>query len=298
MQREDGQMHNFLSYDRKFLDEIGSEDCMGHTIWACGTCLNSNLPQDLKRAAKETLDKTLPWTTRFQSLRGKALSILGLHHYQKAYPSSNSRNELKHMADQIVEQYQHEASKDWKWFEPKVTYANGRLPHSLLLAYKATAEQKYLQTATESLDFLLRVQMENGFFMPVGNRGWYAKDSEKAIFDQQAIEAACMVEAAIAAYEATNKRQRLEDAEVVFKWFLGKNINKVAVYDRHTGSCYDGITPEGVNLNRGAESLLAYLQACLTLRNTKRPKKKQTISKTTNSNTNSAKRNNVFLNRS
>jgi hypothetical protein len=290
MQREDGQMHNFLSYDRKFLDEIGSEDCMGHTIWACGTCLNSNLSEDLKRAAKEILDKILPWTTQFQSLRGKALSILGLHHYQKVYPHSNSRDEIRQMADQIVKQYQHEASKEWKWFEPKVTYANGRLPHALLLAYKDTAEQKYLQTATESLEFLFRVQMNDDVFAPVGNQGWYVKHSEKAVFDQQAIEASCMVEAAVAAYEATKKRQHLEDAEVVFGWFLGKNVKNVAVYDRHTGSCYDGITPEGVNLNRGAESLLAYLQACLTLRNTKLPNGKQTVSKTTSPNSNSSKK--------
>jgi uncharacterized protein YyaL (SSP411 family) len=113
--------------------------------------------------------------------------------------------------------------------------------------------------------------MEGEVFVPIGNRGWYRKHAKKAIYDQQAIEASCMVEAAAAAYRVTGQQRYLASARKIFGWFLGKNLKKVAVYDGQTGSCYDGLTPEGANLNRGAESTLSYLQACLTLKTMKQP---------------------------
>jgi hypothetical protein len=274
MQREDGQLHNFLSYDRQYLDEVGSEDSMGHTVWACGTCLNSSLPADLKLAAKEIFDKVLPWALTFRSPRAKALSIMGLANYQTKFPTDkNAALNLEGLANQLVADYHAEADTDWKWFEPQLTYANARLPHALLLAHQATGKESYKTVALEALDFLINVQMNGNLFIPVGNHGWYQKKSDRAIYDQQAIEASCMVEAIATAYEATNNKPYLSFARDIFGWFLGKNLKNVSVYDQETGSCYDGITLHGVNLNRGAESMLAYLQACLVMRSTEKPPK-------------------------
>ncbi len=48
-------------------------------------------------------------------------------------------------------------------------------------------------------------------------------------------------------------------ADQVFQWFLGRNDLSAPLWDPKTGACYDGLGPEGPNLNQGAESTLAWL---------------------------------------
>ncbi len=265
MQCADGKMHNFLSYDRRYLDEVGSEECMGNTVWACGYSQDSKLPSETKLFAKEIFDKTLPWTIQSEWPRVRALTIMGLFHYQKAYPDDKNASNIRVLGDQLLAQYQRQASDGWSWFEPCLTYSNGRLPQALFLAYEATKEKKYLQTALSSLDFLLDVQTIDGTFVPIGNDGWYRKDAARAVYDQQPIEACCMVDAAIAAFRSTHNEVYRRAAYTAFEWFLGRNLNGLSLYDSKTGSCCDGINPQGLNQNKGAESNIAYLLARLNL---------------------------------
>jgi hypothetical protein len=266
MQRTDGRLNNLLSYDRKFMDNADSEDCMGRTLWACGHCLNSKLPSEKKMLAKEIFDKTFIWGSSFKSLRAKALSIMGLYHYQRAYPQDrNALLNIEALTNQLTEHYERESSNDWKWFEPYLTYINGRLSHALFLAYDCTTNGKYLQVAKDSLDFLLKVQMVENGFVPIGNRGWYNKGGERAIYDQQSIEASCMVEATLAAFHTTNDEKYQIAAYTIFEWFLGRNSKNLVVYNSETSGCHDGITPHGLNLNEGAEATVSYLLARLEL---------------------------------
>jgi hypothetical protein len=270
MQRSDGKMHNYLGYDRKLLDEIGSEDCMGRTLWATGYCLNSKLPEETKLVSKEIFDKVFAWTPSFTSPRAKAFAILGLFHYQKAYPKDqNVKLNIRELADQLTRQFELESSEGWDWFESYLTYSNARLPHSLFLAYESTGEKMYLKVASKSMKFLINIQTINEIFVPIGNRGWYRKGSNRAIYDQQSIEASCTTEAAIAAFRNTQEEAYRKAAYDAFGWFFGKNLKGVMLYDPKNGSCCDGITPHGLNLNKGAEATLAYLQARLNLEDLK-----------------------------
>ena len=266
MQRADGKMFNYLSYDRKIADEIGSEDCMGRTLWGCGYCLSSKLPEDAKFLAKEVFDKVFRWSPCFTSPRAIAYSILGLFHYHKAYlEDKNVKLNIRSLADKLIGQFALESSKDWDWFESYLTYSNARLPHSLFLAYEATGESTYLQVASKSMKFLTNIQTINDVFVPIGNRGWYKKGSDRAIYDQQSIEASCTTEAAIAAFRNTGEKVYLDTAYRAFEWFLGGNLKSLMLYDPENGSCCDGLTPQGLNLNKGAEASLAYLQARLNI---------------------------------
>ncbi|MCK5592758.1 glycoside hydrolase family 88 protein, partial [Candidatus Bathyarchaeota archaeon] len=205
-----------------------------------------------------------PWLPDFKSLRSKAFAILGLRHYYKAYPQDqNVILNMKELVDQLLYNYALESSRNWRWFEPTLTYVNGRLPQALFKAYKNTNVKKYLQIAKESFDFLLAVGMIDENFVPVGNNGWYRKGRERAMYDQQPIEASCMVEAALDAFQMTGDEKYRRTAQDVFDWFLGKNSQGVVVYNPDTGGCYDGITPQGLNLNQGAESTVSYLLARL-----------------------------------
>ena len=269
-QKKDGKMHNLLSYDRQFADEEGSEECAGHTLWACGYVTNSNLSTDRKLLAKEIFDKAFPWANFFKSPRAQAFTILGLSHYHKAYPEDqNLTQNIKTLSDKLLEHYKHTRSSDWRWFEPYLTYVNGRLPQALFEAYRGTKHSEYIRVAEESLNFLLEVQMLNNKFVPIGNKGWYKKGKPRSMYDQQSVEAASMTEAVLSAYRETDNSHYKTMARTIFNWFLGKNTQNCFVYNSATGSCYDGITEKGLNYNQGAEATVCYLSARIELQTTK-----------------------------
>lgn len=266
MQRLDGKMHNLLSYNRQFMDDEGSEDSMGRALWACGYVMSSKLPVEKRLISKEIFDRSFSWFSGFKSLRSWSFAILGLCHYHRGYPQDqNIVPSMKALVDRLLSNYEYVSSSDWHWFEPYLTYVNGRLPQALFEAYRNTKVKKYLQVAKESLDFLLSVQLIDNKFVPIGNKGWYKRGEERAMYDQQSIEASCMVEAALAAFRATGDEGYQRTAGIIFDWFFGKNSHGVAIYNSETGGCYDGITPRGLNLNQGAEATVSYLMSRLEM---------------------------------
>ena len=270
MQRADGKMHNFLSYDRNFLDDEGSEDCAGRTLWACGYVMNSKLSAEKKLLAKEIFDKAFRWACFFKSPRAQAFAILGLNHYHRAYTEDHNLTEnIKAFSNRLLKYYKNTRSSDWCWFEPYLTYVNGRLPQALFEAYRETKQAKFLRVAEESLKFLLQVQILDGGFVPIGNKGWYLKGKPRSMYDQQSVEAASMTEAMLSAYLTTGNLYYKKMTRTIFSWFLGKNTKSAFVYNATTGGCYDGITEEGLNLNQGGEANVCYLSARIELQTTK-----------------------------
>jgi glycosyltransferase involved in cell wall biosynthesis len=266
VQRPDGSFHNFMGFDQRPRDETGSPDSTGRALWGCGVAVSSDTPPGFRSIAKEMFDRGLPHIFSTPHLRAKAYAILGLCRYAKAYPKdTNVPANARALSNSLCAAYEANSSDTWKWFEPVITYANPRLPQSLLLSYVMTGERRFLRTAEEALDFLIDVETTKGIFMPVGNTGWYAKGGEKSLYDQQPIEASCMVEAAATAFRITRSEKYLDAARNAFSWFTGRNVRGVRLYDPASGACYDGITPQGVNLNQGAESTISYLLARLAM---------------------------------
>jgi hypothetical protein len=266
MQREDGLFHNLMGFDRGFKDTVGSEDCIGHALWACGYALSSNISKEMRLVAKEMFDVCLPYSRSFTSPRAKAFTILGLHNYQKAFPQDeNLLVNIEEISKSLINQYNIESDEKWRWFEAYLTYANARLPQSLLVAYLSTKAPEYQKIAIESLDFLTLNNMRDDVFTPIGNNGWYLKGNKKALYDQQPIEASCMVDASVLAFLITGEHVYKKTAITAFDWFFGKNSKNVILIDAETGTCYDGITPDGLNRNQGAESTISYYLAYLTM---------------------------------
>jgi len=266
VQKEDGRVHNFIGYNRDFLDTEGSEDSLGRVLWACGYSQDAPIPEDFRMTAKEIFDKSLNWASRSGSPRTHALAILGLYHYAKAFPQDkNPQLNVNHLADRLCEAYRHESTSSWQWFESYLTYANAQLPQALFRAYQTTGNQDYLHIAEKTFEFLATKDIIQNMFQPVGNRFWHRRDGERALYDQQPIEASCMVEAASTAFQVTGKEIYSKIAYTAFEWFMGKNTKNVVVYNPATGGCYDGITPEGLNRNQGAEAGLSYLLARLEM---------------------------------
>jgi hypothetical protein len=261
MQKPDGAFTNLMD-SRLHLHGNALNDAQGQALWACGYAVQSNIEAGVRHLAKEIFDKGLRWSFISSSPRIKAYAIRGLHYYQKAFPSDpNVPSNLIALAEQLTTLYHTHGSRDWCWFEPYLTYANATLPHALFLAYESTGKKEFLTVAKATLGFLIKVQVIKGMFIPIGNKGWYQKGGKRAFYDQQPIEAAHMIEAASSALHLTGTKNYQQIAYLVFNWFFGKNLKGVVLYDQTTGGCFDGITPEGSNLNQGAESTIAYLLA-------------------------------------
>ncbi len=264
---KDDWFHNFMNYDRRFLDKRGSEDCFGRALWATGFVVSSSLYDNVKKTAKYIFDKTIKSIVRLKSPRGQAFSLLGLYYYYQTYPDVDIKQKIIYLAEKLVKLYQNERSKDWHWFEESITYDNGRLPEALLLAYEVVQDKRYLKIALESLDFLSSLVILNNKLVLIGQHGWYNHKGRRAFFDQQPVDAASMVQAFLCAYRVTKENKYHDKALLAFNWFLGVNSINQPVYDEVTGGCFDGLLPETVNLNQGAESTISYLLARMSLDN-------------------------------
>jgi len=180
----------------------------------------------------------------------------------KKFEKQNLKLLIKLISDELVVEYNKNKDKNWNWFEDKITYDNGRIPWGLFYAFKILGDKQILKIAEESLDFLTEkiFDSRNDYFSFPGCNGWLTK-TNKAKFGQQPIEVGSMVEVYVLAYEITENKRYKELAKKVYDWFEGKNVLGAKMTDVKTGGIYDGLEKEGVNLNQGAESLLAYLFA-------------------------------------
>ena len=263
-----GRFRNELAYDRRWLDEVGSEDCHGRALSALGLLLAHSRNPGLRGLAARLFDLALPAVLAFTSPRAWAFSLLGIHHYLRRFPGDRAaQNARERLAARLLELWRAHRSPDWPWFEPILAYSNAALPHALLLAAQGMARPDLLQTALEALGWLIEIQRAGGdHLVPIGSNGFYPRGGPRARFDQQPVEAHATVAACLEAWRATqDPRWRLE-AQRAFEWFLGRNDLGLPLYDPSTGGCRDGLHPDRVNQNQGAESTLAFLLSLLEMR--------------------------------
>jgi len=266
MQRDDGLFRNFLSYNRTFLDEVGSDDALGRTIWALGYLIRFSPHDAFFQLANQLFAKAYPHFQNIRSMRGIADTIIGVCHYLHRYSSDEGMNEtLKGMVRRILAQYGDEADDQWRWFEPTVTYDNGIVPLALFHAYEITGDEKVLAVAREMADFLEGIIFREGYLAPVGSDGWYEKGGEYARYAQQPIDAMASVMMFYQSSVVTGDKHYLDRMVASFMWFLGENDLRIPLYDFETCGCCDGLESHGVNRNQGAESILAYLISHLTV---------------------------------
>jgi glycosyltransferase involved in cell wall biosynthesis len=260
MQTDDGNFRNFLSFNRQYLDEVGSEDSFGRTVWALGYLIGCAASNSYREFAMEIFQKSFPHFRKLQHLRGMANTIIGISSYLQVIPGDDGMVlELVRLTQPLIDAFERNQSDDWQWFEEKMTYDNAILPLALLHSCEITGNEKAKQVALKSMAFLDKLTLSNGYLSPVGNDGWYYRGGAFTTFDQQAIETMAMVLMHFQAYKIFRKPQYIEKMFLSYKWFLGENTLRAPLYDHETKGCCDGLLPTGINRNQGAESTLAYL---------------------------------------
>jgi hypothetical protein len=263
-----GRFRNFLGYDRKWLEDVGSEDSHGRALWALGWVLGQSQNAGLRGAAGRLFEAAVPAVLTFSSPRAWAFSVLGLQAYLDWFPGDraiqNARNAL---ANRLLGIYERSRSGAWHWFEKSLAYSNARLPQALILAGGRSKNKKMIAAGIESLEWLVAAQHcgDPEIFVPIGSSRCFTEGAEKPRFDQQPVEACATISACLEAYRLTQDERWTEEAHRVFRWFLGKNDLQVPLYDATTGGCKDGLHPDRVNENQGAESTLSFLMALLEM---------------------------------
>jgi glycosyltransferase involved in cell wall biosynthesis len=262
------RFRNFMGFNRTWLEDSGSEDSHGRTLWALGECARRDASPSRRRWAAALFAEALSSVETFRSPRAWAFSLLGLNSYCAVAPGDLHAQEVRHLlADRLMACLTAVETPDWMWFEEGLAYDNARLPQALMLTGMATQTPAYVDAGLRSLRWLMTQQTASaGHFRPVGTAGFGEQRQHPRAFDQQPVEATATIAACLTAWRADGDAEWKAMATRVFAWFLGSNDLSVALIDPHTGSCRDGLHPDRANENRGAESVLSYLLSLAEIR--------------------------------
>jgi len=265
---KNGRFRNFMTYSRQWMEEIGSEDAHGRALWCLGKAVAFLNNQGHLAMSTTLFNKALPATENFHSPRAMAFCLVGMHAYLDKFSGDSDVRRIRNiLADRLFDQFSNHATDDWLWLENSLNYANGKLPHALLLSGQRMKRSDMVDMGLKALKWLLSIQTENKHFVPIGSNGWYEKGRSRARFDQQPVEANAMVEACVEAFNITRDQTWFDNAATCFNWFLGQNDLNMSLYDPKTGGCRDGLMANGINQNQGAESSLAWLLSLMVLQN-------------------------------
>ena len=266
------RFRNFMSYDRRWLEETGSEDSHGRTLWALAECARKDTDPSRRRWAAELFRTALPAVEEFSSPRAWAFSLLGLDAYCTLVSTDLFADRMRNLlANRLMSLFVASESKDWVWFEDMLAYDNARLPQALIQTGLTTRTVPYVGVGLRSLRWLISLQTtSSGSFRPVGTKSFGRLRQKPDAFDQQPIEASATISACLAARRADGGAEWTVGAMRAFGWFLGENDLQTTLIDPETGSCSDGLHPDRPNENKGAESALSYLLGLVEIRDFKR----------------------------
>ncbi len=262
------RFHNHMSFDRRWLDAQGSEDCQGRALWALGVGVGRSPFRSFQMMAGQLFAQALPALTEFTSPRAWAFGLIGIHEYLGRLSGDSFVNQTRDkLTCRLMELLGKNAKPEWCWFEEELSYDNAKLSQALILSGHATGNTVVFERGLHTLRWLNDLQIsEKGHFRPIGSNGFYRRGGVRANFDQQPIEAQAMVSACLEAYRATSDVWWYEQAQRAFDWFLGWNDLGLELYSPESGGCGDGLHVDRVNGNQGAESTLAFLLSLAEMR--------------------------------
>ncbi len=263
-----GLFRNFMSYDRKWLDEVGSEDCNGRVIFVLGYIIKNMDANSIVGLTKSMFDESIQNMQDFKSPRTLSYLIMGCIFYLTKFSGALDIKKIcTKLIQRLYESYLISKKDDWLWYEDYLTYLNGRLPHAMLTAGELLNNKKFIDVGLESLTWLYAQLSDNGnkYISLIGNDGWYTRGGKKAKYDQQPIEIPSLIDACHKAYQLTKDTVWIDRISMTFSWYLGNNERQEPMCDFSNGGCFDGLNSTMINQNQGAESTISWLLALLRM---------------------------------
>jgi hypothetical protein len=259
-----GACRNRMDSAGVWVDEPALEDAWGRCIWALGTAAahsdvawaRQSAVMQFERAAQE----------RSEWPRAMAFAALGAAEILSVDPEHRAARGL--ISDYAASVPAPSGDPAWPWPEPRLTYANAVLPEAMIAAGAALDEGQLRQRGLDLLAWLVEFEMADGHLSPTPVAGRGPEDSRPG-FDQQPIEASSLADGCARAAAVDSNPIWPAGVEAAAAWFMGDNDAGEPMWNPDTGGGYDGLHPDRVNGNQGAESTLAVISTlqqarCLT----------------------------------
>jgi len=262
-----GAFRNFMGYDRRWLEEVGSEDSFGRSLWSIGVTAHEAHRHDLKRWAIHLFDQVAPHTLALRSIRACAFALLGASSVLKVSPGHpGAKRIVEEFGKRLHTELLSYRRPDWHWFEPVLGYDNARLPEALMIAGDLLGDKAMVADALDALRWLDTIQTaESGFYRAVGTESFGRRFAPPLPYDQQPLEAWASIDAAVTALAMTGDKHWHASAMRAWRWYLGDNDLGQPMGSLAGGECFDGLMSDRANLNTGAESVLAFQFACCAI---------------------------------
>lgn len=262
-QQSNGTFLNYLDSDKKPTEQNIQEDISdanARALWALTEIIkNPKQSPSIKNKARKIFLCALPHVRSYAHLRSKAFAIKALVSIPNSLPL------IGELAASLALALKTNSNSSWQWFESHLGYNNALLSESLLIAGLLLKNDEYVQMSKSSLQFLINQTFSTNMYLPIGHTDWYKQNEKRSFFDQQPEDPTSMILALKTFYHETKDEVYKNLAIKCFSWFFGNNSLHQSLYDYETGGCYDGLHPDRVNLNQGAESLVSYLLARLAI---------------------------------
>ena len=253
-----GRFRNFMAFDRSWCEDVGSDDSNGRALWALGHAAIHAPEPGLRAWALDWFNRTVPALAQLESPRAVAFTMLGAVEILRIQPDHAEARGIVDRGGAFLHALLDAARRpDWAWFEAVLAYDNPRLSQALIEAARITGNTQWRMAGLDSLAFIAAQQRSSsGKFRAIGSESFH-KAYESLPFDQQPLEAWAAIDAVAVAWQDTRDPLWLDHAEAAYRWYFGANDRGVVLGDIASGRCRDGINPQGVNENCGAESILA-----------------------------------------
>jgi hypothetical protein len=256
----DGRCRNRMDASGTWTDEESTEDCWGRALWGLGAAAAGHPDATVRASAQAAFDDSArqrsPW------IRAMVFAALGAADVLTV--DARHGDALAILRDAAA-RIGRPGSARWVWPQQRLTYANAALPEVLLAAGSALADPALLDDGLAMLDWLLTRQTRKGH-LSVSGAGGSDRHAAGPEFDQQPIEVAAMADACTRAFQLTGDAHWARGVGLAADWFDGANDAGAVMWDPATGGGYDGLEPDGVNRNQGAESTLALISTRQTAR--------------------------------
>jgi len=265
---ERGRFRNFMAFDRSWLEEEGSEDSFGRTLWSLGDTAARARSHELRRWASHLFDQVAPHVRSLRSPRTWAFAMIAADAMLDAHPGHElSLALLRDLGARLQARLGEARLPGWEWFEAVLAYDNARLCEALLRAGRRLDDPAMRAEGLATLAWLDAQQSnDDGQFRAIGTDSFGREYMPPLPFDQQPVEAWATIDAARIAHELTGELRWEEMARKAYAWYLGANDVGLPLGSVVDGGCFDGLMSDRVNLNQGAESVLAFQFACCAMR--------------------------------
>ena len=249
----DGQCHNRMNAAGLWTDVVGTDDCWGYSVWGLGVMAANHPDPPIRRSALRGFNKAV----RQRSLCSRSMAFAALGAADVLVSDRNHQAALTLLADTLTV-IGPLPPGPWSWPEPRLTYANATLAEAVIAAGHALDSTVDLDRGLAMLDWLLDLETTGGHLSVVGLTG-RGPGELAPMYDQQPIEVAAMADACWRAAVVTGDRSWLRGVAAAARWFGGANDTGLPMFDDSSGGGFDGLQPDSVDLNQGAESALSFI---------------------------------------